>query len=167
MLDFYQSICYYFSNMKEKKINWLSRRLSEVGKTKKELAAVLDVFPTKLSEYEYGIWNFKISHVNKVAEFLNFDRTAFLDFLSGDITEQELFNTPKNESASGYDRQIMAEILTDIENWLDEHDREMKPEIKIQLLFVLYDKVYGIPKREERKAQIIALTDTVFQIKVA
>ena len=78
--------------MKNDSVFWLTRRLNEINKTKLELAAVLGINSTRFSELEKGMWKFQVSHLKKVAEFLEFDRTAFLDFVSGDITEEELWN---------------------------------------------------------------------------
>lgn len=79
--------------MKEKKITWLSRRLKEIGKTKLELADYLKINSVRLTDYENGIWSFKASQIKRVADFLYFDRLAFLDFISGDITEDKLWES--------------------------------------------------------------------------
>ena len=81
--------------MNKKDVFWLTRRLKELGKTKLELASAIEVYPARFSELEDGKWKFQISHIRKVAEFLEFDRTAFLDFISGDITEEELWESKK------------------------------------------------------------------------
>lgn len=73
------------------KIFWLERRLSELGKTKRDLANVLGVSQSRFNDLEAGKWRFQAAHITKAAEFLNFDRMAFLDFVSGDITEEELW----------------------------------------------------------------------------
>lgn len=75
----------------DKKIHWLTRRLDELGKSKRQLALLLGVNPTRMNDFENGIWRFQTSHIRKTAEFLEFDRLSFLDFLSGDITEKELW----------------------------------------------------------------------------
>ncbi len=76
-----------------KEIHWLTRRLNELGKSKRQLALLLEVNPTRMNDLVNGIWRFQASHIRKAAEFLEFDRTAFLDFVSGDITEEELWNS--------------------------------------------------------------------------
>lgn len=45
-----------------------------------------------MNDLENGAWRFQVAHIRKAAKFLEFDRTAFLDFISGDITEEELWN---------------------------------------------------------------------------
>jgi hypothetical protein len=79
--------------MTEKKTTWLSRRLKEIGKTKLELANKIGCNATRLTELEYGVWNFQINQIKPSADFLEFDRMAFLDFISGDISEEQLWNT--------------------------------------------------------------------------
>ena len=76
-----------------KEIHWLTRRLNELGKSKRPLAILLEVNPARMNDLENGIWRFQASHIRKAAEFLEFDRTAFLDFVSGDITEDELWSS--------------------------------------------------------------------------
>lgn len=79
--------------MTEKKTTWLSKRLKEIGKTKLELANKIGCNATRLTELEYGVWNFQINQIKPAADFLGFDRVAFLDFISGQISEQDLWNT--------------------------------------------------------------------------
>ena len=79
--------------MMNKKTTWLSRRLKEIGKTKLELAAKIGCHSTRFSELENGTWNFQINQIKPTADFLGFDRVAFLDFVSGQITEEELWKT--------------------------------------------------------------------------
>jgi len=76
----------------DKKIHWLSRRLKELRKTKAELGAILGVDRARISEIETGRWHFQTQHIKKAAEYLEFDRMAFLDFVSGEISEDELWN---------------------------------------------------------------------------
>ena len=72
---------------------WLYKRLAEVGKTRQDLANVLGVAVTRFSELEKQKWKFKVEHINKTAKMLEFDKSAFVDFLSGDITEEQLWQT--------------------------------------------------------------------------
>ncbi len=81
--------------VEDKKIHWLTKRLNELGKSKRQLAILLEVNPTRMNDLEKGLWRFQASHIRKAAEFLEFDRTAFLDFVSGDITEEELWKSKK------------------------------------------------------------------------
>lgn len=81
--------------IEDKKIHWLTKRLNELGKSKRQLAILLEVNPTRMNDLEKGLWRFQASHIRKAAEFLEFDRTAFLDFVSGDITEEELWKAKK------------------------------------------------------------------------
>jgi transcriptional regulator with XRE-family HTH domain len=96
--------------MKNDSVFWLTRRLNEIRKTKLELAAVLGINSTRFSELEKGMWKFQVSHLKKVAEFLEFDRTAFLDFISGDITEEELWNYQKPEEISAEDMALLKAV---------------------------------------------------------
>lgn len=96
--------------MKNDSVFWLTRRLNEIRKTKLELAAVLGINSTRFSELEKGMWKFQVSHLKKVAEFLEFDRTAFLDFISGDITEEELWNYQKPEEVSAEDMALLKAV---------------------------------------------------------
>lgn len=79
--------------VESKETHWLTRRLNELGKSKRQLAILLEVNPARMNDFENGLWRFQASHIRKAAEFLEFDRTAFLDFVSGDITEDELWNS--------------------------------------------------------------------------
>lgn len=96
--------------MVKEELNWLSKRLAELGKSKRHLAMFIDVNPTRINEYEKGMWKFQVSHLKKVAEFLEFDRTAFLDFISGDITEEELWNYQKPEEVSAEDMALLKAV---------------------------------------------------------
>ena len=99
------------SNM-DKKMTWLKRRLKELGKTKQELADTLGIAQPRLSDYENGIWRFQAKHIKPTANFLEFDALAFLDFLSGNITEDELWNTTKDKVSLAFEnnlRRIMKE----------------------------------------------------------
>lgn len=95
-----------------KKITWLSKRLKELGKTKTELANQLGIAQTRLSDYENGIWRFQAKHIKPAADFLEFDTMAFLNFLSENITEDELWNTTKDSASLAFEnnlRQMMKE----------------------------------------------------------
>ena len=96
--------------MVKENFNWLSKRLAELGKSKRHLAMFIDVNPTRINEYEKGMWKFQVSHLKKVAEFLEFDRTAFLDFISGDISEEELWNYQKPETVSDEDMALLKAV---------------------------------------------------------
>lgn len=74
---------------------WLERRLKELNKTKKDFALYLGIQQSHVSAILSGIRKIQSTEIKKVAEFLDFDRTAFLDFVSGDITEEELWKTKK------------------------------------------------------------------------
>lgn len=97
--------------MNKEKTNWLSKRLKELGKTKKELAEHIKVNPVRLTDYENGIWRFQVDHIKPTADFLNFDRMALLDFISGDITEEQLWNT-KPDIITESDRQLLQAFKT-------------------------------------------------------
>ena len=96
--------------MKSNSVFWLTRRLNEINKTKLELAAALGINSTRFSELEKGQWRFQVSHLKKVAEFLEFDRTAFLDFISGDISEEELWNYRQPEEVSSEDIALLKAV---------------------------------------------------------
>ena len=96
----------------DKKIHWLTRRLKELHKTKADFARVLDANPARIYELENDLWKLQVSHVKKAAEFLEFDRTAFLDFLSGDITEEELWNYKPQEEISSEDMRLLQAVKT-------------------------------------------------------
>ena len=96
--------------MKSNSVFWLTRRLNEINKTKLELASALGINSTRFSELEKGQWKFQVSHLKKVAEFLEFDRTAFLDFISGDITEEELWNYQRPETISAEDMALLKAV---------------------------------------------------------
>lgn len=96
--------------MEKENITWLSRRLAEIGKSKRQLALLIDVNPTRINEYEKGMWKFQASHLKKVAEFLQFDRTAFLDFISGDISEEELWQAKPEPKISEEDLALLRAV---------------------------------------------------------
>ena len=96
----------------DKKIHWLTRRCEELGKSKRQLALAIGVHPTRMNDLENGLWKFQTAHVRKAAEYLEFDRTAFLDFLSGDITEEELWNSKPQEKISEEDLALLRAVKT-------------------------------------------------------
>jgi transcriptional regulator with XRE-family HTH domain len=96
----------------EKKTHWLTRRLEELGKSKRQLALAIGVHPTRMNDLENGLWKFQTAHVRKAAEYLEFDRTAFLDFLSGDITEEELWKSEPQEKISPEDLALLRAVKT-------------------------------------------------------
>ena len=99
------------SVMTEKKTIWLSRRLKELGKTKAELAEFLKCHPARFTELEKDEWKFQTNQIKPTADFLKFDRVAFLDFLSGEITEEQLWNT-KPIILTEQDKAILSAIKT-------------------------------------------------------
>lgn len=94
----------------EVKKHWLTRRLKELGKTKADFAKKLDVNNARIYELENGLWKLQVSHIKKAAEFLEFDRTAFLDFISGDITEEELWNYEKPVKITDEDLALLKAV---------------------------------------------------------
>jgi transcriptional regulator with XRE-family HTH domain len=92
--------------MNEEKTYWLSKRLKELGKTKRELAEIINISSARLTDYENGGWRFQVEHIKPTADFLGFDRTALLDFISGDISEKELWER-KPEVITESDRQLL------------------------------------------------------------
>jgi SOS-response transcriptional repressor LexA len=79
---------------------WLYRRLAEVGKTRKDIADELGIAVTRLSEMEKNQWKFKVSHIEKVSDILQFDKTSLVRFLSGQATEEELWNSKPPEQTT-------------------------------------------------------------------
>lgn len=92
--------------MNEEKTYWLSKRLKELGKTKRELAELLNVSSARLTDYENGGWRFQVEHIKPTADFLKFDRMALLEFISGDISEKELWEV-KPEIITESDRKLL------------------------------------------------------------
>ena len=72
-------------------MHWLSRRLKELKKSKRHLALLLNVHTTRMNDLEKVTWKFQVSHIKKTSKFLEFEKEAFLDFMSGDISEKELW----------------------------------------------------------------------------
>lgn len=96
--------------MTEKKTFWLSKRLKEIDKTKVELAKSLGIASVRLTELEQGRWKFQASHIRKAAEFLNFDTYAFLDFIAGDITEEQLWAAKPPVKITDQDLQLLQAV---------------------------------------------------------
>ena len=92
------------------KKHWLERRLDDLNKTKKDFASCLGIQQSHVSAILSGIRKIQASEVKKTAEFLEFDRTAFLDFISGDITEEELWNYQKPEEVSSEDIALLKAV---------------------------------------------------------
>lgn len=76
-----------------KDTSWLEKRLKELGKKNYELADVLGLQHNKISQIKAGSYNFQPEHLSSVAEFLNFDKGAFIDFIAGKIDQQKLWDT--------------------------------------------------------------------------
>lgn len=92
------------------KKHWLERRLDEISKTKKDFALYLGIQQSHVSAILSGIRKIQAAEIKKTAEFLEFDRTAFLDFISGDITEEELWNYQKPEEVSSEDIALLKAV---------------------------------------------------------
>ena len=89
---------------------WLERRLKELKKTRRQLAKLLGVSYARLSDLKNGTWKFQATHIKKTADFLEFNRMAFLDFISGDITEEELWKTPVDVEITPEEKEILRMI---------------------------------------------------------
>ena len=96
--------------MMENKTFWLSRRLAELHKSARQLALHLNVSPTRLYEIQHGKWNFQTEHIRKAAEFLNFDSLTFLDFLSGQATEEQLWAAKPPVQISDTDLKLLQAV---------------------------------------------------------
>lgn len=96
--------------MTEKKTFWLSKRLKEIDKTKVELAQNLGIASVRLTELEQGRWKFQAGHIKKAAKFLDFDTDAFLDFVSGDITEEQLWAAKPPIKLTEQDLQLLQAV---------------------------------------------------------
>ena len=97
-------------------MHWLTRRLKEIKKSKRQLALLLNVHPTRMNDLEKGDWKFQVGHIKKTAKFLEFEKEAFLDFISGDITEQELWNYKPRICVSQEDFQLLEAIKNFLKN---------------------------------------------------
>lgn len=96
--------------MTEKKNFWLSRRLAELHKSGRQLASFLGISPTRLYEIQHGKWSFQTEHIRKAAEFLNFDSLTFLDFLSGQATEEQLWAAKPPVKISDDDLKLLQAV---------------------------------------------------------
>lgn len=127
--------------MTEKKIHWLTKRLLELNKSKRQLAFFLDVQPARLTDLENGSWKFQASQIKKAAEYLEFDRTAFLDFISGDITEEELWAAKPPLKITEQDLQLLQAVKS-LASPKTEANTSSDP-----------DKQAQIPARKEQERQ--------------
>lgn len=119
--------------MTDKRTHWLTRRLEELNKTKIELASVLGINRARISEIEAGRWQFQTRHIKKAAEYLEFDPMAFLDFISGDITEEELWNYEKPVKITDEDLALLKavkSIASRPQETGDSKDSEKSPTIQ-------------------------------------
>lgn len=98
--------------IEEEKKHWLTKRLKELGKSKTEFAKALGVNGARIYELENGLWKLQVSHIKKAAEFLQFDRMAFLDFVSGDITEEQLWSYQPQTEISVEDMELLKAVKT-------------------------------------------------------
>lgn len=89
---------------------WLTRRLKELGKTQAGLAEVIGVDRARISEIKTGRWSIQTHQIKTAAAYLEFDRTAFLDFISGDITEEELWSYKAPETVSAEDMALLRAV---------------------------------------------------------
>lgn len=113
ILAFSVNVCYYlFTMYEEVKKFWLERRLSELGKTKRDFANVLGVSQSRFNDLEAGKWRFQAAHISKAAEFLGFDRMAFLDFVSGEISEDELWRAEPPIKITQEDLALLKAVKT-------------------------------------------------------
>lgn len=110
----------------EKKNVWLTKRLKELGKTKLGMSYFIQVPYPRLCELEKGKWNFQLKHIKKAAEFLEFDQSAFIDFLNGEITEEELYNK-KAINISDADLRLLQAIKSVATNTQNENKAENTP----------------------------------------
>lgn len=87
--------------------DFIKERLAQLGKTQRELATVLKIDPPHLSAIFSGIRQIKAKEVAPLAEFLQFDKTAFVDFLAGTITEEELCQAKPPTKISPAEQEIL------------------------------------------------------------
>lgn len=81
------------------------------------------------------------------------------------VPEQELTDydlSCSNNNKTTIDRDVIADIIISVENWLDENGYTLDPVNKATLILALYDKVAHEPK-ETRKAKIYYLADFAYQ----
>lgn len=98
------------------KMHWLTRRLKELKKSKRQLALLLNVHPTRMNDLEKGDWKFQVSHIKKAAKFLEFEKEAFLDFIAGDISENELWEYKARICVSQEDFQLLEAVKNFLKN---------------------------------------------------
>lgn len=108
------------------KSRWLTRRLKELHKSKRQLAFKIGVNPARMNDLENGTWKLQTAHIRKVAEYLEFDRTAFLDFISGDITENELWNSKPPEKLSEEEKEFLKLFRKSRSSYSDNADTDEK-----------------------------------------
>lgn len=89
---------------------WLEKRLAELGKKNYQLADVLGIQHNKISQIKAGAYNFQPEHLSSVAEFLKFDKSAFIDFVAGKITEEQLWAAKPPVKISDQDLQLLQAV---------------------------------------------------------
>lgn len=110
------------------KTHWLTRRLEELNKSKIELASVLGIDRARISEIETGRWKFQTKHIKKAADYLEFDRIAFLDFVSGEISEDELWNTKPPVKITEDDLKLLNAVKSIAADTTREEKKEAAPD---------------------------------------
>lgn len=154
--------------MNEIKVFWLKRRLKELGKTQTQLAAALGVRQPRLSDLEKGCWNLKIEHVRKAASFLNFDTLAFLDFVSGRISEEELWNATTHNASSNNNnipKDELFELIEMLTNWATDRHKVLPAQLGLELAYMIYDDVKDTPAAEKR-AKVYNIADFAYRHSV-
>jgi len=89
---------------------WLEKRLAELGKKNYQLADALGIQHNKISQIKAGQYNFQPEHLSSVAEFLKFDKAAFIDFVAGKITEDELWAAKPPLKITEQDLQLLQAV---------------------------------------------------------
>lgn len=113
----------------EKNTLWLTKRLKELGKTKLDMAYFLQIPYPRLSDLEKGKWNFQLKHIKKASEYFGFDQSAFIDFLNGEITEEELYNR-KSIAITDADLKLLQAIKSVAASTQNENKAENTPQQK-------------------------------------
>lgn len=93
-----------------KKTLWLEKRLAELGKKNYQLADALGIQHNKISQIKAGQYNFQPEHLSSVAEFLKFDKAAFIDFVAGKITEEQLWAAKPPMKITEQDLQLLQAV---------------------------------------------------------
>ena len=93
-----------------KKRLWLEKRLAELGKKNYQLADALGIQHNKISQIKVGAYNFQPEHLSSVAEFLEFDKAAFIDFVAGKITEEQLWAAKPPVKITDQDLQLLQAV---------------------------------------------------------